>query len=54
VKCEHCEREDAVRYRQNTMYVDESRNWVTLCPLCAEENDAHWADLWSQYYYELL
>jgi hypothetical protein len=51
-KCEHpnCEREDAVRYRQNTKFVDEERNWVTLCPLHEEENDEYWTDMWSQYY----
>jgi protein-arginine kinase activator protein McsA len=49
-KCQNCEREDAVRYHQNTKFVDEERNWVTLCPPCAEENDEYWADMWSQYY----
>jgi hypothetical protein len=51
-KCQHpnCEREDAVRYHQNTKFVDEERNWVTLCPPHIEENEAYWADMWSQYY----
>jgi hypothetical protein len=55
-KCQHpdCEREDAVRHHQNTTFVDEERNWVTLCPPHAEENDEYWADMWSQYYQGVL
>lgn len=49
-----CAREDAVRYRQNTKFVDEERNWATLCPPHAEENDAYWSDLWSQYYSDCM
>jgi hypothetical protein len=51
-KCQYpnCEREDAVRYRQNTQFVDEESNWVTLCPPHVEDNEEYWADMWSQYY----
>ena len=45
-----CESKNATRYRQNTQYVDEESNWVTLCPDCATANDEHWSDMWSEYY----
>jgi len=28
-----CDRHDAVRQRQNTAYVDDKQNWVTLCQI---------------------
>jgi len=51
MKCQHpnCELE-GTRYRQNTAYVDEELNWVTLCPEHTEENDKYWSDMWSMYY----
>lgn len=36
--------------RQNTMYVDDRSNWICLCDSCSEENDAHWRDMWADYY----
>ena len=36
-----CDREDAIRYRQRTQYVDEEKNWVTLCPDCQKVNNAY-------------
>ena len=54
LKCEGwegpCDRNDAERQRQNTAYCDDERNWVTLCPDCMKSNDAHWADMWADYY----
>jgi hypothetical protein len=49
-----CGRQDATRQRQNTAYMDEERNWVTLCPKCMKENDEEWADMWRDYYGGLL
>lgn len=49
-KCDCCEGEGATRYRQNTQYIEEERNWVTLCPECRKENDEHWADMWSDFW----
>lgn len=46
----HCTRTDAARQRQNTAYVDDAQNWVTLCPECAKENAEHWAEMWADYY----
>lgn len=45
-----CERTDATRHRQNTAYVEDSMNWVILCPDCSKENDKYWKDQWSEYY----
>jgi hypothetical protein len=45
-----CENDTAVRRRQNTAYVEDERNWVTLCPECMAANDAHWKDMWDDYY----
>lgn len=45
-----CERMDATRQRQNTKYVEDERNWVTLCPQCMKANDAYWADMWADLY----
>lgn len=38
------------RYRQRTSYNDDERNWITLCPICREDNDAHWDEMWADYY----
>ena len=48
--CDQCERLDAIRYRQNTQYEEDERNWVTLCPECQIENDEYWAGMWAEYY----
>ena len=54
MKCDgfqkHCDSQDAERYKQNTNYVDEDRNWVTLCPNCRAENDEFWEEQWAEYY----
>ena len=53
-RCQCCKGRGAVRQRQNTAYVDDRLNWVTLCEPCAEENAEHWADMWADYYSGLL
>ena len=40
--------------RQNTAYVDDSRNWVCMCPECAQSNSEQWADQWRDYYSSVL
>jgi hypothetical protein len=45
-----CDRTDAMRQRQNTAYVEDDRNWVTLCPDCMRANDNCWSERWSEYY----
>ena len=54
-KCQHsnCDK-DGERYHQNTKYVNEELNWVTLCPEHREENDKYWSDMWAMYYSECM
>lgn len=54
VKCDHCNLLGGERYRQNTQYVEEDRNWVTLCPKCRKENDEYWSQMWSDYYSDVF
>jgi hypothetical protein len=45
-----CKRVDAVKYRMNTRYVEDEKNYQILCPDCQKACDIHWADMWSDYY----
>jgi hypothetical protein len=47
---EPCDSEEATRRRQDTRYVDDERNFVTLCDRCFEECEKHWAEMWEEYY----
>ena len=49
-RCQCCGSFGATTQRQNTRYVNDAQNFVTLCPRCHEENDAHWEAMWSDYY----
>lgn len=52
--CDCCGAIVATRARQRTAYVDDARNWVTLCKRCHKENDAYWDDMWAEYYRGVL
>lgn len=56
IKCHCCgKRKKSVRRRrQRTSYVDDEKNWVTLCDACAEENDSYWRDMWAEYYADCM
>lgn len=45
-----CTNQNALRQRQNTSFVEEERNWVTLCPACMAANTEHWQSVWSELY----
>jgi hypothetical protein len=45
-----CESMNAKRRCQNTRYVDEEQNRVTLCDDCMKLNHAYWDDMWADYY----
>jgi hypothetical protein len=45
-----CPNQNAARQRQNTSFVEEERNWVTLCPACMAANAEHWERVWSELY----
>ena len=48
-RCDRCQDFGAEKYRQNTSYVDDEQNFITLCPFCKEENDEYWNDMWEEY-----
>ena len=37
------------RRRQNTMYCDDSMNWVIACDSCMKEIDDQWSERWDEY-----
>lgn len=45
-----CPNHNAARQRQNTAYVDDSQNWVTMCPECAAINANNWEEAWAEYW----
>lgn len=45
-----CTSKNARRRRQNTQYVNDEANWVTLCDECMKDNDAYWDERWAEYY----
>ena len=54
MKCEgfsgECDSEEAEVYRMNTRYLEDSRNYMTLCECCQEESSKFWAEQWFRYY----
>ncbi len=38
------------KMRQNTRYADDKRNWVVMCPRCAQANSEYWHERWQEYY----
>lgn len=40
--------------RMNTAYVDEDLNYIECCNECFEEVQAHWKDMWDEYYSGIL
>lgn len=50
--CHKCEQEDptTIRRRQNTAYVHEESNWITVCDTCFEDVEEYWKEMWEQYY----
>jgi hypothetical protein len=50
VKCEKCGILGAYLRRQNTQYLDDESNYITLCDPCQEENNEYWSDMWRDYY----
>jgi hypothetical protein len=49
-KCHGCGLLPGKIRRQNTAYHDDSSNWVLLCDACFEDCQAHWSDMWAEYY----
>jgi len=49
-----CESMNATRRRQDTAFVDDAQNWVTLCDHCMAANKAHWDEMWQEVYYGMM
>ena len=45
-----CKRMDAIYYRQNTNYVEESDNWTWLCSDCQSAYNEYWNEVWDDFY----
>ncbi len=52
--CQCCGRTGAKRRRQNTAYHNDEQNFATLCPMCQEMQDEHWAEMWRECYSSVL
>ena len=52
LECFFCgvESDEVVVYHQRTQYVDIEDNYVAACPVCREQNDDYWDDMWAEYY----
>lgn len=53
--CERCEVSDetVIRRRLNTAFVDEEKNYSTLCQSCYDEECAYWQERWNDYNREI-
>lgn len=45
---------DVMVRRVNTEYVDDSRNWMFSCSACYKETYDYYADMWSDYYADVM
>ena len=54
VRCQHCKCFGAYYGRMNTQYVEDERNYITLCPVCWDECNEYYSELWSDYYSSVL
>lgn len=54
--CPMCKKESATveRRRQNTAYLEEESNWVTVCEDCFEEIQWQWEQMWRDLYGNIL
>lgn len=37
-------------WRRNTMYIEQSLNYLTVCIHCIREDDINYAYMWAEYY----
>lgn len=43
-------RNDVIRERRNTAYVDDELNFIFACGRCRDEDDKHWEEQWAEYH----
>lgn len=50
-KCNCCGKKRKLdTYRRLTQYCNDKDNWITCCKDCKKEDDAHWKEMWKDYY----
>ena len=49
VRCQSCGRDGAKRRRQGTAYVEDEKNFATLCKRCQIKNDEYWDEMNQEY-----
>jgi len=54
VRCQICGKNGAQRRRQNSAYVDDNKNFATLCDDCQEDANEYWQERWNDYYSMIL
>lgn len=52
--CQHCGRLGARRRRQLTRYMDDERNYATLCDECHKEASEDWQERWEDYWANVM
>lgn len=54
--CPRCERwrRDIECRRQNTAYLDDEANYITVCMDCYEEIQDYWEERWREYWASVL
>lgn len=49
--CPMCDKKRKLeKYRRMSQYNDDESNWITCCKKCKVEDDAHWKEMWREYY----
>lgn len=51
-ECPCCNRlsPDVKSRRRNTIYADDSMNFLESCQECWDNDNEHWEEMWSDYY----
>lgn len=50
---EKCNSNKAERYRMNTVYVEDEKNYRILCPDCQKACDAYWKEMWDELHVDI-
>ena len=49
-RCQLCHQNMAYPRQMLSNYIDERRNWNTLCDECYDEIQDYWREMWQDYY----
>lgn len=51
LQCSICTKKRKVEtHRRLTQYNNDEDNWIACCKECKAEDDAHWKEMWKDYY----